>query len=180
MSAKVCASQMTRLSYSLFRLFVPTRGKPHMQDGLLFGYPFKEVKQYSEFQIYFDEFRRTDKLIDKQMQSIGDKSKLEMQSLEKDKNLLDELERNLSSEEKRAKFLDNHKNGIIDMIKKYRPDFTEDAKRYIVQHRRITLRGFTYVSGNPTSNENSVFAQKVNDTFNLSGIDDFLKQATSE
>jgi hypothetical protein len=28
MSAKVCAPQMTRLSYSLFRLSVPTMGKP--------------------------------------------------------------------------------------------------------------------------------------------------------
>lgn len=151
-----------------------------IQEGLLFGYPLEEVEQFAKSRKGWKEFSRIQLSIDKQIQSLDDENELEKQSLEKDTTLFDELRKAHISTEILSAFKDKHKQEIIDIIEKYTPNMTEDIKNHIVQERAIKLRGFTYMSANPSSSRNRAFTQKVNDTFRLSGMDDFLKQVTSE
>lgn len=50
----------------------------------------------------------------------------------------------------------------------------EKAKQHLAARRLIQLPGFLYTSDNPTSNEDRILAQKVDDVFELSGMNNFL------
>jgi len=162
------------------------------RNGGLFGILLIDRKAFIKFP-QFAQFTRLKRYLNKQGPQPLD-VKMDLLS-ENDKNLLrqfSELERPLSARKDLAtaleltyqiakehdNFVKAHKEELSDIIKKCFPDIPEDAKRYCIEARGVHLRGFNYIASDPHSKETKDFIKRVNDTFEQSGMNDFLRQVS--
>jgi len=163
------------------------------RDGGLFGIPRPDRKAFVKFPQRL-QFRLLKHYLNHGHVPQLPDVKMDLLS-ENDKNLLrqfSELEREpsggkdlataLELAHQRAKehdtFVKEHKEALSDIIKKCFPDIPEDAKRYCIEARSVDLRGFSYRASDPHSKETKDFIKRVNDTFEQSGMDDFLRQVS--
>lgn len=75
-----------------------------------------------------------------------------------------------------SNFLQKHEEILFDIIDRYIPNMSNDAKKYAVNARKVGARGFGHLSANPNSDENRAFIQNIDKTFEQSGMNDFLKR----
>jgi len=162
------------------------------RDGALFGIPPIDRKAFVKFP-QLTQFRHLKHYLNGGIPQTPD-VKMDL-LLENDKNLLrqfSELEREppgrkdlattLELAHQMAKkydtFVKEHKEALSDILKKCFPDIPEDAKRYCIEARGVVLRGFSYRASDPHSKETKDFIKRVNDTFEQSGMNDFLRQVS--
>jgi len=130
--------------------------RPVAQSGFLFGYPPNDAKKYAK---YDSSWQRV-------LYAAGDAEY-------KDKNTL--AGQFLREGQRDENFLNTHQQAIYDIIDKYASDVIEGTKEYVIGRRKVSLRGFVYHTDDPQSDENGAFAQRVNNAFEQSGMNDFIK-----
>jgi len=132
---------------------------PIAQSGLLFGYPPNDVKKYAR---YNSSYQRV--LSAAGWAEYKDRNKLAGQFLReghRDEN-----------------FLNQHQQEIRKLIDEYTPErggVIEGTKEYVIGLRKVSLPGFVYFTDDPQSDENRAFAQRVQDAFEQSGMNDFIR-----
>jgi hypothetical protein len=77
------------------------------------------------------------------------------------------------------KFRDEHETELKPVVEKVFPDIAEDAESYLLTERFVQLPGFTYNVGNPTQEDN-VFANKVQTVFEASGMNAYVASLRSQ
>ncbi len=168
-------------------------------DGLLCGYPSSETRQHGKF---YKELLLITGLFSQGKMKVKDSSidfsKIDYSASEK--NLLDQfienafsvkphstLEEAIDNKRKRSeaflKFVDENKQALLDIINKYLHKYLSNisgVKEYSIQLTTTQLKGFEYKAANRDSDENKEFIKRVNDTFERSGMNDFIRRVLKE